>query len=348
MCSYFCEGGFCENRQWKSKANLGGNGVIMKLKKKIPILILLILSVLIFSSINVFSWNSHFFYTELAIKNNNWINNFSEIEITPYTYEDIDQDEYNPEFVTKYVEGEIGEKTKASDILINYSDEPDWDLDTNLELNKLQALTGGSQGYRHMYFSVFAGLLKAGEAPKRANHFFEMSKIAFGKGDNYWGFRFAARAIHYLEDVSQPYHTYPAPLGVLFKKYFNVKKLTVLVTNAHYGYEDFNGYLFEHKKEEFYNLLPEVETVKMDDVADSTIKLSKEARKDFTLSYRETMKLFPLLDNDQEFIILKGQEIIRTANSPGSQELINLMKKDILLGLGYLNGFFDLLKESVE
>ncbi|MGB6606731.1 MAG: hypothetical protein WBF28_02850, partial [Atribacterota bacterium] len=178
----------------------------MKLKKKISIFILLILSVLIFSSINVFSWNSHFFYTELAIKNNNWINNFSEIEITPYTYEDIDQDEYNPEFVTKYVEGEIGEKTKASDILINYSDEPDWDLDTNLELNKLQALTGGSQGYRHMYFSVFAGLLKAGDAPKRANHFFEMSKIAFGKGDNYWGFRFAARAIHYLEDVSQPYH----------------------------------------------------------------------------------------------------------------------------------------------
>lgn len=320
----------------------------MKLKKKISIFILLILSVLIFSSINVFCWNSHFFYTELAIKNNNWINNFSEIEITPYTYEDIDQDEYSPEFVTKYVEGEIGEKTNASDILTNYSDEPDWDLDTNLELNKLQALTGGSQGYRHMYFSVFAGLLKAGEAPKRANHFFEMSKIAFGKDDNYWGFRFAARAIHYLEDVSQPYHTYPAPLDVLFKKYFNVKKLTVLVTNAHYGYEDFNGYLFEHKKEEFYNLLPEVETVKMDDVADSTIKLSKEARKDFILSYRETMKLFPLLDNDQEFIILKGQEIIRTANSPDSQGLINLMKKDILLGLGYLNGFFDLLKESVE
>ena len=79
----------------------------------------------------MFSWNSHFFYTELAIKNNDWINNFSEIEVTPYTYEDIDQDEYNPEFVIKYVEGEIGEKVKASDILINYSDEPDWDLDTN-------------------------------------------------------------------------------------------------------------------------------------------------------------------------------------------------------------------------
>ena len=60
------------------------------------------------------------------------------------------------------------------------------------------------------------------------------------------------------------------------------------------------------------------------------------------------MELFTLLDNDQEFIILKWEEIIRVANSPDSQELINLMKKDILLGLGLLNGFFDLLKELVE
>jgi hypothetical protein len=28
--------------------------------------------------------------------------------------------------------------------------------------------------------------------------------------------------------------------------------------------------------------------------------------------------------------------------------LIDLMKKDILMGLGYLNGFFDLLKNSIE
>jgi len=60
------------------------------------------------------------------------------------------------------------------------------------------------------------------------------------------------------------------------------------------------------------------------------------------------MKLFPVLDNDQELLILEEQEIVTIANSPDSQELIDLMKKDILLGLGYLNGFFDLLKESVE
>ena len=60
------------------------------------------------------------------------------------------------------------------------------------------------------------------------------------------------------------------------------------------------------------------------------------------------MKLFPVLNNDREFISLEEQEIIRMANSRESQKLINLMKKDMVLGLSYLNSFFDLLKESVD
>lgn len=97
----------------------------MKFKKKISLYVILILSIVILSSATVFSWNSHYFYTELAIKNNDWVNNFPEIEVTPYTYQEIDQDEYNPEFVIKYIDEEIGGKVKASDILIKYSDEPD-------------------------------------------------------------------------------------------------------------------------------------------------------------------------------------------------------------------------------
>ncbi|PIW12087.1 MAG: hypothetical protein CO097_04945 [Candidatus Infernicultor aquiphilus] len=60
------------------------------------------------------------------------------------------------------------------------------------------------------------------------------------------------------------------------------------------------------------------------------------------------MKIFPILNNDQEFLTLTEQEIIKAANSKEAQKLIDLMKKDILMGLGYLNGFFDLLKKSME
>ncbi|NCO24633.1 MAG: hypothetical protein GW897_05935 [bacterium] len=60
------------------------------------------------------------------------------------------------------------------------------------------------------------------------------------------------------------------------------------------------------------------------------------------------MKIFPILNNDKEFLTLTEQEIIKAANSKEAQKLIDLMKKDILMGLGYLNGFFDLLKKSME
>jgi len=314
-------------------------------KKRVMVLFWLILFGWCLNSVNVLSWNSHYFLTELTIMNNQWINDLPEVQVTPYDYKQIDPSEYNPGFVVKYIQEEIGGKTKARDILINYSDEPDWDLDTNLDLNKIQSLTGGSQGYRHMYFSIGGGILQVGEAPQRAEHFWEMAKMAFDKGDDYWGFRFFSRAIHYLEDLSQPYHTYPAPVEILVQKLFNIKKLTVLVTNAHYGYEDFNGYLFNHKREEFLALLPQVSTIKIDSVEEAAIEISRQARKDFDSSFQETLKLFPVLNNDERLITLTREEIIRIANLKESAKLVSLMKEDILLGLDYLNGFLNLLKE---
>ena len=46
-----------------------------------------------------------------------------------------------------------------------------------------------------------------GDTPNRVEFYFEKSREAFSNGDLYWGFRFLARCIHYLEDVSNPYHT---------------------------------------------------------------------------------------------------------------------------------------------
>ncbi len=317
----------------------------MKNKNKMFLLFCLLIVIYSLSTLTIFSWNSHYFLTELAVMNNQWIEEFTEIEVTPYRYAQIDPSEYNPDFVIKYIRGEIGEKTTAKDILINYSDEPDWDLDTNLNLDKLQKLTGGSQGYRHMYFSLGGGIFKAGKAPERAEHFWEMAKIAFDREDYYWGFRFTARAFHYLQDLSQPYHTYPAPIEVLVKKLFNIKKLTILVTNAHYGYEDFNGYLFQDKKEEFVNLLPQVRTVKIDSVEKAAIEVSEQARKDFDSSFRETLKIFPRLNNDEQLITLSQNEIAKMAKAEESKKLLELMKKDILLNLNYMNGFLNLLRE---
>ncbi len=81
-------------------------------------------------------------------------------------------------------------------------------MDEGLKLHPLQGLIGNSQGVRHMRYKI--GILKAFEADKSFLYFVNMSKQAFENGDEYWGgYRFLARAIHFIEDLSQPYHNSP-------------------------------------------------------------------------------------------------------------------------------------------
>lgn len=196
------------------------------------------LAILIFfSSLNSWAWNRHNILTEVILQDVELLDKYNHIKVTPYIYQD---DSLNPNFEilyknpdprqafippSQYVYIDIdttikygfkGERldrvTSARDILIDYSDEPDWGMDQNLELGFSQKLMGGSQGYRHMYyrggsFHFPKIILPQGEAPNRVKHFYELAKNAFYEGDLYWGFRFLARALHYIQDLAQPYHT---------------------------------------------------------------------------------------------------------------------------------------------
>jgi hypothetical protein len=110
--------------------------------------------------------------------------------------------------------GERGKAVSARQILSRYAAEPDWGMDKGLDASKHQGLMGGtnpnktsSQGFRHMSFLLGS----MGEAPKRAQLFFDMGAKAIKKGHPYWGFRFVAWGMHYLEDMGTPVHTNMLP-----------------------------------------------------------------------------------------------------------------------------------------
>jgi hypothetical protein len=113
-----------------------------------------------------------------------------------------------------YVLGEKGRPVGARQVLAGYSGEPDWGMDKGLDASRHQKLMGGtspkqtsSQGFRHMSFL----LGKLGEGPERAQLFFDLGATAINKGHTYWGFRFAAWGMHYLEDMGTPVHTSMLP-----------------------------------------------------------------------------------------------------------------------------------------
>lgn len=45
-----------------------------------------------------------------------------------------------------------------------------------------------------------------GEASQRTEIYFRLSQLAFALGEDYWGWRFLAGGLHYLQDLHQPYH----------------------------------------------------------------------------------------------------------------------------------------------
>ena len=130
-----------------------------------------------------------------------------------------------------YVETGQEEAIQAREILCTFSDEPDWGMDQDL-FSVAQYGYGScpfgpehgpsSQAPFHMAFlhenplvmALRPGLGKSfmGE---RIQLFFALARLAMKSGVDYWGWRFASWAMHYLQDIAQPYHARPFPAARL-------------------------------------------------------------------------------------------------------------------------------------
>lgn len=126
-----------------------------------------------------------------------------------------------------YVETTPGETIEAKEIVCTYADEPDWGMDQDLfpvaeygyGSPPFGPPTGkSSQAAFHMAFLHGPRVLKllvphlgTSFMAERVEVFLALSKLAFETGLTYWGWRFAAWAMHYLQDLTQPYHATPFP-----------------------------------------------------------------------------------------------------------------------------------------
>ncbi len=163
------------------------------------------------------------------------------------------------------------------DVLAMYSDEPDWGMDREVfdqyldvwrdEYSRMGGREGTpSQAFRHMYWPEFSWrmplqTLKApflklfspmGLAPERAAVFIELSRKARSAGHLYWSVRFVANALHYLEDVAQPFHASQTPtkrflwMPLFDRDYGNgtenyVLQVQNIISYYHHSFENYIG-----------------------------------------------------------------------------------------------------------
>ena len=174
---------------------------------------------------------------------------------------------------TTYVWLAEGELVSAFDVLTTANDEPDYGFDLGLfednhtEYGQVYGfgaqpfgnpnLEYSSQAPFHMAFYHESWILyKAGPFLKhtfldyRINLYKMLSEFAFAQNQPYWGWRFMGWGMHYVGDVSMPYHSKPLPgVSTLRMLWINLKAIlgfpqsrdnaVQLVSNKHAVYEEF-------------------------------------------------------------------------------------------------------------
>jgi len=127
-----------------------------------------------------------------------------------------------------------GERVSPAQVVATASDEPDMGIDIGLfEDNDTPHgarygfgrqpfgnpnLVYGSQAPFHMGFYHLDWLTRTAQPDlertypaRRVELFGALARYAFSTGHAYWGWRFAGWALHYIGDLSQPYHAVPLP-----------------------------------------------------------------------------------------------------------------------------------------
>jgi len=134
----------------------------------------------------------------------------------------------------RYLALRAGESIAALQVLASACDEPDYGLDINLWEDSPSdwgrsygfgplpfgnpALPYATQAPFHMGFFferralyMAAPFIKRTFPTLRHHQFATLSALAFRTGHPYWGWRFAGLSLHYLQDLTQPYHATVAP-----------------------------------------------------------------------------------------------------------------------------------------
>ena len=175
----------------------------------------------------------------------------------------------------RFIRIEPGEQVPPLAVLASASDEPDYGLDINLWEDSPSpwgkaygfgpipfgnpALYFATQapfhmGFYHQEWLIYkaAPFLQRTYPLMRVQQYTSLAALAFRSGHPYWGWRFSGLALHYIQDLTQPYHASLAPGETTFQLISaNVLSMVgfprrrddfvVLLSNRHLALEKFQN-----------------------------------------------------------------------------------------------------------
>ena len=264
--------------------------------------------IILFSSI-MFSWSGHSIYTFLLLSHLEVNSDFLveirsrdfeegrvynlEDKLGKYIIEDItglnNTPLIEPELIYNYSflnNSPIDGTLPAWQIMSLYSSFPDIGIDNTRGISFIQdTFVEGIPAFRHSKIKVRP--IEVFEGDQSFLYFAKKSSELLKDGNEYWGLRYLGYALHYLEDLMQPYHTRPGTVWELVRYPFD-KNIRILLRNAHTAYDNMMIYLILYDEDRLEDVISNAKPIYFS----SYEQLIKEA---YTYSYSEFFKVHDMI-----------------------------------------------------
>lgn len=278
-----------------------------------------------------------------------------------------------------YVRLQEGEMVNPLKVVVGANDEPDYGMDIGLYVNNETEygqryefgkqpfgnpnLSFGSKAPFHMIFMYESQIMES-MAPQilktypeyRIKLYKTLSEFAFQTGHDYWGWRIMGWGLHYIGDLSQPYHTTTFPgvktISILWKEITGKRKeATQLVSNRHLAIEKFQqkvmraAYVMKDNDHPTFVALRSGEsTPEFDDSSVKKIAKTSNSMAD-ELDKFITRHLPPKLISDPTFEFSGSKEseqlleIIEKKGEKGTEELTQQIQKMLAIFSSYAKSY---------
>jgi hypothetical protein len=151
--------------------------------------------------------------------------------------------------------------------------------------------------------------MRLGIAHQRAIYFSHLAEKAFHKNDKYWGIRFTARALHYIEDILTPVHTKPFSEFFIFEKILHMKDLYYTTYNYHLNFERFIAYHLWHGNNNYIRLIEDARPLLLLNLKHDLLRASRKMRRLFYTIFTGCKKLWGESMKDK-YVKLRKEDIL--------------------------------------
>ena len=215
----------------------------MRSPLKLPLCAALAFASLFLAAAPATAWEDHAFLTREALMDVEWLDAVPPLRVTTRT---LSVDGVDDLYQYPSRAETPGETISARIVLERYADEPDRGPDRLPRVSWLEDFLAEyrglrSQRHRHTHYPVWTThfplqAMEMGAAPDRAAAWYAASKTAFDREDPYWGFRFLAGAMHYVQDCAQPFHVSQSSTAFMFQG-LGPGPVARVMANYHFTYQ---------------------------------------------------------------------------------------------------------------